>query len=155
VNRQDSFQFIIEVIYGSLIPLYGNETRALGAGVVSKSAKYISDSYDPSADKSAISNADTQSIGYSLYVWTIPPNCKICVKQNNQLIEQGHTDDKRIFPFAGFCYWEERFNGTIQVCVEREGHPAYVKNIQMNTDVGFMVINNLVSFPIPRIFWPS
>ena len=155
VNRTDSFSFIIQVIYTSLIPLYANQTQALGAGVVSKSAKYISDSYDPSADKSAISNADTQSIGYSLYVWTFPPNCKICVKQNNQLIEQSHTDDKQIFPFAGFCYWEERFNGTIQVCVEQEGLPVYVKNIKMNTDVGFMVFRNLFSIPIPRIFWPS
>jgi hypothetical protein len=47
VNRQDSFSFVIEVIYASVIPLYANQTRALGAGVVSKSAKYISDSYNP------------------------------------------------------------------------------------------------------------
>ena len=47
VNRQDSFSFIIEVIYASVIPLYANQTQALGAGVVSKSAKYISDSYNP------------------------------------------------------------------------------------------------------------
>jgi hypothetical protein len=47
VNRQDSFSFVIEVVYASVIPLYINETRALGAGVVSKSAKYISDSYNP------------------------------------------------------------------------------------------------------------
>jgi hypothetical protein len=155
VNRTDSFSFIIQVIYTSFIPLYANQTQALGAGVLSKSAKYISDSYDSSAEKSAILNADTQSIGYSLYVWTFPSNCKICVKQNNQLIEQSHTDDKQIFPFAGFCYWEERFNGTIQVCVEQEGLPVYVKNIQMNNDVGFMVFRNLFSIPIPRIFWPS
>jgi hypothetical protein len=106
-------------------------------------------------DKAISNDDDTQSIGYSLYVWTFPPNCKICVKQNNQLIEQGHTDDKQIFPFAGFCYWEERFNGTIQVCIENEGLPTYVKNIQMNNDVGFMVFRNLFSIPIPRTFWPK
>jgi hypothetical protein len=47
VNKRDSFAFVIEVVYASVIPLYINETRALGAGVVSKSAKYISDSYNP------------------------------------------------------------------------------------------------------------
>ena len=43
VNRKDSFSFVIEVVYVSVIPFYINETRALGAGVVSKSAQYISD----------------------------------------------------------------------------------------------------------------
>ncbi len=47
VNRQDLFSFVIEVVYASVIPLYANQTQALGAGVVSKSAKYISDSYNP------------------------------------------------------------------------------------------------------------
>jgi len=47
VNKHDSFVFIIEVVYASVIPLYINQTRASGAGVVSKSAKYISDSYNP------------------------------------------------------------------------------------------------------------
>jgi hypothetical protein len=36
VNKKDSFSFIIEVLYASVIPPYINETRALGAGVVEK-----------------------------------------------------------------------------------------------------------------------
>ena len=39
VNKQDTFSFVIEVVYASVIPFYVNETRALGAGVVSKSMK--------------------------------------------------------------------------------------------------------------------
>ena len=47
VNKHDSFVFIIEVVYASVIPFYINQTRASGAGVVSKSAKYISELYNP------------------------------------------------------------------------------------------------------------
>ena len=47
VNRKDSFSFVIEVVYASVIPFYTNQTQALGAGVVSKSAKFISDSCNP------------------------------------------------------------------------------------------------------------
>jgi len=41
VNRQDGFQFIIQVIYANVIPLYTNQTRAVGGGVFSKSTKSI------------------------------------------------------------------------------------------------------------------
>ena len=47
VNRQDLFSFVIEVVYASVIPFYTNQTQALGAGVVSKSAKFISNSCNP------------------------------------------------------------------------------------------------------------
>ena len=47
VNKYDSFVFVIQVVYASVLPLYINQTQASGAGVVSKSAKYISDSYNP------------------------------------------------------------------------------------------------------------
>jgi len=47
VNKRDSFSFIIEVIYASVMPFYVNETRALGAGIVSKSTQFISDSSNP------------------------------------------------------------------------------------------------------------
>ncbi|MCJ7571962.1 MAG: hypothetical protein MUO82_08820 [Candidatus Thermoplasmatota archaeon] len=47
VNKHDSFQFIIEVIYANAIPFYTNQTLAIGAGVVSKSTKYFTDSNNP------------------------------------------------------------------------------------------------------------
>lgn len=36
VSKKDSFSFIIQVLYASIVPLYVNETRVLGAGVVEK-----------------------------------------------------------------------------------------------------------------------
>ncbi len=46
VNRRDSFQFIIEVIYASAIPFYTNHTEAIGGGIITKSAKYKTDYYN-------------------------------------------------------------------------------------------------------------
>ena len=46
VNRQDNFQFIIEVIYASVTPFYTNHTQAIGGGIISKSAKYKIDYYN-------------------------------------------------------------------------------------------------------------
>jgi hypothetical protein len=40
VNRQDGFQFIIEVIYASVTPLYTNHTQAIGGGIINKSTNY-------------------------------------------------------------------------------------------------------------------
>jgi hypothetical protein len=40
VNRQDGFQFIIEVIYASVTPFYTNHTQAIGGGIISKSKNY-------------------------------------------------------------------------------------------------------------------
>lgn len=42
VNRQDALIFVINVAYGSIIPLYSNSTSATGAGVFSK-AKTIAE----------------------------------------------------------------------------------------------------------------
>ena len=47
VNRQDVFSFVIKVVYASVISFYTNQTQALGAGVVSKSANYMSGLYHP------------------------------------------------------------------------------------------------------------
>ena len=47
VNRQDVFSFVIKVVYVSIILFYINQTQALGAGVVSKSADYMSGLYHP------------------------------------------------------------------------------------------------------------
>jgi len=47
VNRQDVFSFVIKVVYASVISFYTNQTQALGAGVVSKSANDISGLYHP------------------------------------------------------------------------------------------------------------
>ena len=47
VKRQDGFQFIIEVIYASVIPFHTNHTQSIAGGVISKSTKYKTDSYNP------------------------------------------------------------------------------------------------------------
>lgn len=41
VHRQDKLTFIINVLYGSLIPLYSNSTSAIGAGVFNKEITVI------------------------------------------------------------------------------------------------------------------
>jgi hypothetical protein len=41
VNRKDGFQFIIKVIYVSVLPVYTNQTQVIGGGVFSKSTKSI------------------------------------------------------------------------------------------------------------------
>jgi len=41
VNRKDGFQFLIEVIYANVIPLYTNQTQAIGGGFIRKSTKLI------------------------------------------------------------------------------------------------------------------
>jgi hypothetical protein len=41
VERSDTFSFIINVIYASIVPPYTNQTQALGAGVISKGYKTI------------------------------------------------------------------------------------------------------------------
>lgn len=40
VSRGDTLAFVIEVVYVSVIPLYANETRATGAGVISKTTTF-------------------------------------------------------------------------------------------------------------------
>jgi len=41
VHRQDTLLFVINVVYGSIIPLYSNSTSSTGVGVFSKSAHVI------------------------------------------------------------------------------------------------------------------
>jgi hypothetical protein len=40
VNRGDALGFVIEVVYVSVLPPYSNETKAVGAGVISKSVTF-------------------------------------------------------------------------------------------------------------------
>ena len=47
VHRQDTLTFIINVIYGSIIPLYSNTTSAIGAGVFNKGITIIEKSTSP------------------------------------------------------------------------------------------------------------
>ncbi len=47
VHRGDTFLFVINVIYGNLIPLYHNETQATGAAVISKTVHCSSDNTPP------------------------------------------------------------------------------------------------------------
>ena len=46
VHRQDALMFVINVAYGSIIPLYSNSTSATGVGVISKSTHFIERSND-------------------------------------------------------------------------------------------------------------
>ena len=46
VHRRDALMFVINVIYGSIIPLYSNSTIDTGAGVISKSTRFIERSND-------------------------------------------------------------------------------------------------------------
>lgn len=47
VNRGDTFLFVINVVYGNLIPLYHNETTATGAAVVNKNKVSCIDNTPP------------------------------------------------------------------------------------------------------------
>jgi hypothetical protein len=47
VNRQDALMFVINVVYGSVIPLYSNSTSATGAGVFSKGITVVEKSINP------------------------------------------------------------------------------------------------------------
>lgn len=50
VNRQDALIFVINVAYGSVIPLYSNSTSATGAGVFSKAKNIVEKSTNPFLD---------------------------------------------------------------------------------------------------------
>jgi len=50
VNRQDTLIFVINVAYGSVIPLYSNSTSATGAGVFSKAKSIVEESTNPFLD---------------------------------------------------------------------------------------------------------
>ena len=50
VNRQDALIFVINVAYGSVIPLYSNSTSATGAGVFSKAKTIVEKSTNPFLD---------------------------------------------------------------------------------------------------------
>jgi len=50
VNRQDALIFVINVAYGSVIPLYSNSTSATGAGVFSKAKPIVEESTNPFLD---------------------------------------------------------------------------------------------------------
>ncbi len=50
VNRQDTLIFIINVAYGSVIPLYSNLTSATGAGIFSKAKTIVKESTNPFLD---------------------------------------------------------------------------------------------------------
>jgi hypothetical protein len=50
VNRQDTLIFVINVAYGSVIPLYSNSTSATGAGVFSKAKPIVEESTNPFLD---------------------------------------------------------------------------------------------------------
>lgn len=47
VHRQDTLMFTIIVVYGSIIPLYGNSTSATGAGVFNKGITVVEKSTSP------------------------------------------------------------------------------------------------------------
>lgn len=47
VSRGETFVFVINVIYGNLIPLYHNETRATGAAIISKHSASTVDNTPP------------------------------------------------------------------------------------------------------------
>ena len=47
VHRQDTLVFVIYVVYGSIIPLYGNSTSATGAGVFNKGITVFEKSTNP------------------------------------------------------------------------------------------------------------
>ena len=47
VHRQDALMFAINVVYGSIIPLYSNSTYATGAGVFNKGITVVEKSTSP------------------------------------------------------------------------------------------------------------
>jgi len=50
IHRQDTLVFVINVVYGSVVPLYGNSTSANGVGVFSKSKTIGEKLADPFLD---------------------------------------------------------------------------------------------------------
>ena len=107
-------------------------------------------------DEIISNDKDTQSIGYSVFIWTVPTNCKITLKKDNNIVGIKWTNGTQTFSFAGFCSWEGGIIGKYQVCVENDMfNHAFIKKVDCSRDgKGIMVFFNLFSIPIPRIFWP-